>query len=47
MRKRDTSLSSEKKYKISNVQIDMLSGIFAGIISNIISHPLDTVKVRM
>ena len=25
----------------------MLSGIAAGIVSNIVSHPLDTVKVRM
>ena len=25
----------------------MLSGIYAGIVSNIVSHPLDTVKVRM
>ena len=25
----------------------MLSGICAGIVSNIVSHPLDTVKVRM
>jgi len=25
----------------------MLSGITAGIVNNIVSHPLDTVKVRM
>lgn len=25
----------------------MISGICAGIVSNVVSHPLDTVKVRM
>jgi hypothetical protein len=25
----------------------MVSGVCAGIVSNIVSHPLDTVKVRM
>ena len=33
--------------RFSHVQIDVLSGICAGIVSNIVSHPLDTVKVRM
>ena len=33
--------------RLSHVQIDVLSGICAGIVSNIVSHPLDTVKVRM
>ncbi len=25
----------------------MISGICAGIVSNVVAHPLDTVKVRM
>ena len=29
------------------MQIDALSGISAGIVSNLVSHPLDTVKVRI
>lgn len=33
--------------RFSHVQIDIMSGITAGIMSNIVSHPLDTVKVRM
>ena len=33
--------------RLSHVQIDIISGICAGIVSNIVSHPLDTVKVRM
>ena len=32
---------------MSNTQIDMLSGTSAAIVSNFISHPLDTVKVRL
>ena len=32
---------------MSNAQIDVISGISAGIIGNLISHPLDTLKVRM
>lgn len=28
-------------------QIDMLAGISAGMVSTLISHPLDTVKVRI
>lgn len=37
----------ERPYNITNAQIDMVSGIFAGMISTFISHPLDTVKVRI
>lgn len=29
------------------MQIDIVSGITAGIAANLISHPLDTLKVRM
>jgi hypothetical protein len=39
--------SSAKRIPLGDVQIDMISGITAGIVSNIISHPLDTIKVRM
>ena len=31
---------------ISKVQIDMISGICAGILATLVAHPLDTVKVR-
>jgi hypothetical protein len=31
----------------TNAQIDIIAGICAGISSTIISHPLDTVKVRI
>lgn len=37
----------KENIRLSHVQIDILSGICAGIVSNIVSHPLDTVKVRM
>ena len=39
--------SHREHIRLSHVQIDVLSGICAGIVSNIVSHPLDTVKVRM
>lgn len=32
---------------LTKPQIDIISGITAGIISNIVSYPLDTVKVRI
>ena len=37
----------KQRIQLSHVQIDVLSGMCAGILSNIVSHPLDTVKVRM
>ena len=36
-----------KPYDLSASQIDMVAGTFAGMISTFISHPLDTVKVRI
>lgn len=47
MRKKEATVHERTKIRISNMQIDMLSGIIAGIISNLISHPLDTLKVRL
>ena len=41
------SHQNNQTIKLSLAQIDMLSGIAAGIVYNIVSHPLDTVKVRM
>ena len=35
------------RVQLSNIQIDMIAGICAGVISNLVSHPLDTIKVRM
>lgn len=46
----EVAMITEKKKRwvhLSNVQIDMICGISAGIASNLISHPLDTLKVRM
>jgi Mitochondrial carrier protein len=44
----NTHNDDEKQHiRLSHVQIDVISGICAGIVSNIVSHPLDTVKVRM
>ncbi len=31
----------------STTRIDLAAGILAGIVGNLISHPLDTIKVRM
>ena len=33
--------------KLSKTQIDISAGICAGMVSTFISHPLDTVKVRI
>jgi hypothetical protein len=41
------STTGHNHVRLSHVQVDILSGITAGIISNIVSHPLDTIKVRM
>jgi hypothetical protein len=35
------------KSGLSDRQIDVMAGFCAGIISNFIAHPLDTIKVRM
>ena len=40
------SLNKQDHLK-STPQIDIVAGIMAGIVGNLISHPLDTVKVRM
>ena len=42
-----THNNSKQPYNISNSQIDIIAGISAGIVSTIISHPLDTIKVRI
>lgn len=31
----------------SRVSIDLISGVVSGIAGNVVSHPLDTVKVRI
>ena len=33
--------------QLSAIQVDVLAGLAAGFTSNFISHPLDTIKVRM
>ena len=37
----------KRMINLTKPQIDIISGITAGIISNIVSYPLDTVKVRI
>ena len=32
---------------ISDIHIDIISGVVAGSVSTIVSHPLDTIKLRM
>lgn len=32
---------------MSDKQIDVMAGFCAGIVSNFIAHPLDTIKVRL
>jgi hypothetical protein len=32
---------------MTDTKIDIIAGISAGIVANIVSHPLDTIKVRM
>ena len=52
--KMPTSLESEQPSAdkcplhglLSQVQIDIMSGICAGMLSTLVAHPLDTVKVR-
>lgn len=32
---------------MNNTQVDIVAGICAGIVASTISHPLDTIKVRI
>jgi ABC-type antimicrobial peptide transport system permease subunit len=32
---------------LTDTQIDVVAGVCAGIVSQLVSHPLDTVKVRL
>jgi hypothetical protein len=32
---------------MNNTQVDIVAGISAGIVASTISHPLDTIKVRI
>ena len=40
------TINSSDQRKLSDTQIDIIAGICAGIVSQIVSHPLDTIKVR-
>ena len=40
-------LVDKSKYRITDVHIDLISGILAGICSTLVSHPFDTVRIRM
>lgn len=33
--------------QLSNFQVDLIAGIFAGTAGTIVAHPLDTIKVRI
>ena len=33
--------------KMSHTTIDLVAGISGGVISNLVSHPLDTIKIRL
>ena len=41
-----TSDYAAEKRKLTDTQIDIIAGIAAGIVSQVVSHPLDTIKVR-
>ena len=41
-----TSEDTHVKRKLTDTQIDIIAGIAAGLVSQVVSHPLDTIKVR-
>lgn len=43
----DTDPKHKLPIALTNTQIDIFAGVSAGIVSTIISHPLDTIKVRI
>ncbi|CDW80211.1 mitochondrial carnitine acylcarnitine carrier protein cacl-like [Stylonychia lemnae] len=46
----DAQVQHRYKHKVknlSNANIDIISGITAGVVSNVISYPLDTIKIRV
>lgn len=44
---KNSSFESTSQKRLSKAQIDITAGISAGMVSTFISHPLDTVKVRI
>jgi hypothetical protein len=43
----DSSPGPKKGQRLSNAKIDTIAGAVAGMVSNFISHPLDTIKTRI
>jgi hypothetical protein len=38
-------MTDQRKPKLSDALVEVLSGISAGIVASFVSHPLDTVKL--
>jgi hypothetical protein len=39
-------MSTGEHRKLSDTQIDIIAGIGAGLVSIMVTHPIDTIKVR-
>ncbi len=40
-------MTEQSKLRLSDTLVEVLSGISAGIVASFVSHPLDTVKIRI